>query len=121
MDNAAIADVLDRAANLIEPEGAWTQGAYSRDQNGNASGDRVAVGKQVCWCAMGALGKVSCKGHFRVYEYGTVTRKACEILEHVIGDDDIPEWNDAPSRTQTEVVAAFREAARLSRNEAEKG
>ena len=28
--------------------------------------------------------------------------------------DDVPEWNDAPERTQAEVVAKLREAAKLA-------
>jgi hypothetical protein len=36
---ACVADVLSRAAGLIEPEGAWTQGAYAVSEDGIAEDD----------------------------------------------------------------------------------
>lgn len=53
-----------------------------------------------CWCAMGAIEKVS-KGRYFA---------AISALEMTV-DDFIPRWNDAPERTQVEVVAALRLAA----------
>ncbi|MFA6031846.1 MAG: hypothetical protein WC889_02965, partial [Myxococcota bacterium] len=60
MSDLSVADVLERAADLIEPEGAWTQGESARDANGKPlkqGSDHNAV----CWCVLGAIGKVA--GH----------------------------------------------------------
>lgn len=49
----SIADVLDAAADLIEPKGAWCDD-FAQDKNGNPlryGSDPDAV----CWCALGAV------------------------------------------------------------------
>jgi hypothetical protein len=57
----------------------------------------------VCWCALGAIRRVvGPSGHV------TDAWDALRASAHVVS---IVDWNDAPSRTQAEVVAAFREAA----------
>jgi hypothetical protein len=33
-----LADILNAAADLLEPEGAWIQGAFGRDEDGRAVG-----------------------------------------------------------------------------------
>jgi hypothetical protein len=101
----SIADVLDRAADLIEPEGAWTQGVLARD----------AQGKGVCgppfsgacsYCASGAI--IAAAGEFEMAYY--------DLVAHLIGDV-VPVWNDAPGRTQSEVVSTLRLAASKAREQ----
>jgi hypothetical protein len=53
-------DVLERAAALIEPPGAWTQGEYARNECGSprAWDDPDAA----CFCARGAIYRASRSG-----------------------------------------------------------
>lgn len=105
-----IHDILERAADLIEPEGAWTQGDTARDENGVALGIGTEP-QAVCWCILGAIAKVS----------GMGWSDASQFIAKMYPDDpgaDIPgvaSWNDAPERTQVEVVAKLREAAAIAR------
>ena len=109
-DTLSVADALERAADLIEPEGAWTQGALYRDALGEPAG--AASGKAVCWCAVGALNEV--RGPFS---------DAFEAVEALLPKPrtfhlrPLSDWNDAPGRTQAEVVAKLREAAALAREQ----
>jgi hypothetical protein len=97
----AIADVLDRAADLIERKDAWMQGDFCDGQN---------IEKSSCWSVEGAVAKVLgipgmdaeiwCDRHFSPL---------------VLGGRNAAQWNDTPGRTQSEVVAALREAASKAR------
>lgn len=95
--------VLERAAALIEPEGAWTQGAYGRDVLGAPCGGRSD--KAVCRCAAGAILNVGPHCYDAEDFHRRVTGQGYEA------------FNDAPGRTQAEVVAALRQAAELARSE----
>ena len=102
------AEVLNRAADLIEPQGAWTQGTSCRDEHGNdlddlddGEVDHLAV----CFCASEAI--------YRVSGLYYVKCPAHQFMSSLVGGH-IPNWNDAPERTQAEVVAKLREAARLA-------
>jgi hypothetical protein len=117
----SVAAVLERAADLIEPEGKWTQGDSARDANGN----RLRAGTEegaVCWCVLGAISKVV--GHPASLLFGAAQKALASVLPSEIlpiFDDDGDElpieasWNDAPERTQAEVVAKLREAAALAK------
>lgn len=97
-----VAEILTKAADLIEPEGAWTQKANARDSEGRktfASGEDA-----VCFCMAGAL----------IHAGGGAYPK--EFVDAVLppargGLDRLVFFNDAPERTQAEVVAKLREAA----------
>ncbi len=52
--------VLEAAAKLIEPEGAWTQGANARTAKGRPIGPVEAPAS--CWCAIGAI-QFCAQGH----------------------------------------------------------
>ena len=94
----SVAEILNAAADLIEPEGAWTQGSY---------------GGSGCWCAMGAINHV---GGFL-----SDINEASIALARSLGfqfPNSIPDWNDDPYRTQSEVVAALRAAADKARTDA---
>lgn len=97
------ADILDQAADLIEPEGAWTQGWFARDRHGH----KVPTWSPdaVCWCAIGAI--------LRAANLPSVAGAARSHIFSLVGP--IPDFNDAPERTQAEVVAKLREAAALAR------
>ncbi|UIJ43764.1 hypothetical protein LZK98_11745 [Sphingomonas cannabina] len=100
MSALSVADVLERAADLIEPEGKWTQ------KNGGVRG--------VCWCASTAIGAAHPDG---------IALDAQRFFANLISPGGglaivrIWCWNDAPERTQAEVVAKLREAAALAREQ----
>lgn len=100
-----IAGVLEKAADLIEPEGAWTQGASFRDKLGAmVEGDNPNKASQ---CLVGAV-SVVCGFHY------DAAAEVFAFLELRLGED-AADWNDAPERTQAEVVAKLREAAAAAR------
>lgn len=84
---ADIAKALSSAADLIE-EWGWCQGRFE-NESGNL-------------CAVGAIWTTRVRGtdHFDV-EY---------TFKDALGMS-VAEWNDAPERTQDEVVAKLREVA----------
>jgi hypothetical protein len=101
-------EVLERAAALIEPEGAWTQRAYARNALGKvvSSDDADAV----CWCAFGAVNRVRRPHH--VAPSGFLD----DLFERANGSA-FEKLNDTRGRTQAEVIAALRKAAELARSE----
>jgi hypothetical protein len=79
----------------------WCQHAYAKSDKGRS----VTIGSPSAarWCAIGAMTHV----------YGIRGRELCDAenrLRNQIGTEAIHFWNDAPSRTQAEVVAAMKEA-----------
>lgn len=101
-----MAEVLDRAADLIEPKGAWTQGVYACDEFGNdlnPDGQWQPSPTAVCRCMYGAVAEIAQPNGYR-----------CVPPSGSWGLPDT-DWNDAPERTQAEVVAKLREAAALAR------
>lgn len=109
---ADVAKVLESAADLLEKPGAWIQGDFARDANG----DGLAMGydpKATCWCAVGALEKaLGPSAEKDIAHYW-------EALEIALPDgfSSVPDWNDTKGRTQAEIVATLREAAGLARSE----
>jgi hypothetical protein len=103
-----VADVLDAAADLLEKPGAWTQKANARDADGNKV--PVTGGKATCFCMAGAILHLT-NGDYHSAEY---VRRVLPMP-----DEEWRDWlvafNDAPGRTQSEVVAALRAAATSAR------
>lgn len=96
--------VLDAAADLIEPEGCWTQREWARDGDGRGA---CHPDDAACWCGWGAIEVSSVGGgDTRALAHSFVQRCGFSIG-----------WNDAPERTQAEVVAVLRKAAELARSE----
>ncbi len=103
------ADILDRAADLIEPPGAWTRKELARDARGRAVD--VNAPTAVSWCCSGAVA-YQCGG------FGNArAMRAIDALERLTGHR-LSRWNDAPQRTQAKVVAALRKAAQTLRDQA---
>lgn len=106
-----VADILTAAADLIERPGGWTQGVFARDANGCNAGWRQENAE--CFCVSGALSRVG--GHpefnlaWQAFNSWTMRR----------GFPHLAKWNDAPERTQAEVVAALRAAAKKARTAVE--
>lgn len=107
-----VADVLDAAADLLEKPGAWTQGASARDRSGNPV--LPSSEAAICFCAWGAIAKAS--GDFTAED-----RRPLRMLTKPWGKPSTPDvigaWNDAPGRTQKQVVAKLRFSAALARQE----
>lgn len=103
---ASVADILDWAADLIEPEGAWTQGAFARTKDGEPIGPLEAPA--TCWCLYGAIDKA---GEDLGVDAGWDADRALFASLRT----NVPKFNDAPERTQAEVVAALRQAAERAR------
>lgn len=103
-------EVLAKAADLIEPEGAWIQRSYARDRMGHFV-DYTSPGA-ACWCAEGAIFRQIPDADMS--DVNAVWRfiAMAEPEAH-----DTPYWNDRPGRTQAEVVAALRKASELAKAE----
>ena len=97
-----VAEVLNRAADLLEKPGAWTQGAFALTADGKELVYGNNLSKAVCYCVNGALFKVGTERQ---------ALDAQEILRDRLDVKGTPYWNDAPGRTQAEVVQALRAAA----------
>jgi predicted Abi (CAAX) family protease len=91
------AQVLNAAADLIEPEGAWKQ------HGGNL---------RTCWCAGEAIAHVTVD--LDLLDRWVAIGAANNCLGLLTRQETIP-WNDVPGRTQSEVVAALRKAAELAK------
>jgi hypothetical protein len=93
-------EILSKAADLIEPEGKWCQGSYSNGFGG--------------LCALGAIGEVEgCIVAGR--DFDKSVRFLLDVIDHE--KRSVAIWNDAPERTQAEVVSAIRKAAHLAKEQ----
>ncbi len=109
---ATVPAVLRAAADLIEPEGAWIKGHLAKDEHGWYTSDA----RRACrFCAVGAIRAAAGAPHL---EGSTLSLNARLFVNQVIGfGKSLPSWNDAPERTQAEVVSALRKAADLAEAE----
>lgn len=103
------AEILAKAADLIEPEGAWTQHDWAKDSTGKrcAPIDKDAV----CWCAEGAIRHVVWL--HPDLEPGAVTYADAALIKAIRGQM-IFRWNDFGRRRQATVVQALRDAAKAT-------
>lgn len=101
-------EILTAAKARIDTPKTWTKRAGARDTAGNIvdSYDPTAV----CYCSVGAIYAVG------DYSYGQRVR-ALSLLGRATGPligDGVVVWNDAPTRTHAEVMAAFTKAIKLA-------
>lgn len=94
-------EILNAAADLITPEGAWGQGNFVKRVNGKN-----------CYCAVGAIEAMPSGASRNL-------RTACEAVYAIIKAPSITGWNDHPDRTQAEVIDALRKAAKLAQEAGE--
>ena len=104
-----VADILTAAADLIEPEGRWVQGASCVNLEGERRVWSVSPDFK-CLCALGALTVVQ----EMVWTDDSAVSPAGKVLRETVGGR-VDVWNDEPERTQSEVVAALRAAAEKAR------
>lgn len=90
-------EILEEAAKLVE-EGWW-----------NGKGEGPAVGQH---CAV--TGITEAAALHALPAFGPYW-DALAMFRFIIGQRDIAAWNDAPGRTQAEVAATLREAAKQTR------
>jgi len=109
----ALADVLDRAADLIEPEGKWVTGEIGFDADGHRINSRHDIEKAVCFCAAGAVWRAADIGDD---DDDRIVRAAFDKILEVAGDNrGVGTWNDTYGRTQAEVVRTIRAASLRAR------
>lgn len=106
--SGGVAEILSKAADLIQPKGAWLQGALAKMANG-LEPRRITDPSAVSFCALGAL------IHAAGPHYGDYVA-ARDCLHRSLGRS-IVDFNNAPERTRVEVVTALRDAAALARAE----
>jgi hypothetical protein len=100
-------DDLFSVADLLDPEGAWTQRAYARNAKGASLWN--LDGPNACsHCLVGAIEVVAGDDYRRELSMLRQLRVALGGPEFMLG---LMQWNDAPDRTQAEVVALVRAAA----------
>jgi hypothetical protein len=91
--------VLEAAKERLK--GHWTQGTFARNALGLST--YAWHPSAVCFCAMGAI-------QASVERYAD--KEGCyRALRAVVGF--IAKWNDAPERTEEEILAAFSQAIAL--------
>ena len=101
-----IAEVLRAAADLVEPEGAWTRGVYARGKDGQQVDPQSR--RATCWCGVGAI--IRAGGWDSVFR----AEKFLRVAARYRSQDALPHWQDRKGRTQADVVAALRKAADLA-------
>lgn len=102
----AVADKLDEARALIER--GWVQDNCVTD----AGGQPCSYDDAVNCCAFGAVALLtqSCRDYW-------LRVQMLDLLSESIGGQEVIPWNDREGRTKDEVVAAFKRAAELAREQ----
>jgi hypothetical protein len=106
-------EILSAAADLIEPEGRWTKGAFARDQAGHIV--QVESQNASCFCVAGAIYKVA--GRRQSTRVGRLIDQLSAPLQAGGRYRGLADFNDHPERTQAEVVSALRQAAEKAREQ----
>lgn len=106
----SVAETLSAAADLIEPEGKWTQGWSARTALGRPCHTKDP--EAACFCMVGAVAKA---GGAETY----ISKAWRFISDHFPGKDPgTPvKWNDKRQRTQAEVVAKLRKLSALAKEQ----
>lgn len=103
--NAEVAEVLEKAADLLESEQvAWIQGVESRAD---------AEGNVVSACVIGLLNLVT-QAELNIYNH--LYRAALDAVTRYLGTSVVA-WNDLLGRTREEVIEMFKTVAKDLRNE----
>lgn len=86
-----------KAWQLIEQ--GWTQGVLARDELGHKVWPTNPDAN--CWCLLGSMAKC--------YPQGFTLDDPHDKIRARINSTNIANWNDAPERTKSEVVAVLKE------------
>ena len=101
-----VRDILIAAADLLDPDGAWTQRELARGPGGQATSPQAE--DAVSWCAIGAITRVSRAAD--IQDYRKARARLAETLSRE-GYKDIAQWNDTRGRIRPQVVRMLRRAA----------
>ena len=93
----SVAQVLIEARKLIAQ--GWTQGEYKRVVNGVE-----------CWCISGAIRQAAPYDDPRGLEFVALLRALRDDDFYLSSSSKLIEWNDAPDRTQEDVLALIDRA-----------
>jgi hypothetical protein len=102
MTDKSTLEILKASRALITPEGAWTQ--YSSARNIRRIPVDFYSEKAVCFCASGAI-----RRSLNMTKYGERLPSSLDFFIEMVGGS-ISLFNDAPGRTQAEVLVKFDEA-----------
>jgi hypothetical protein len=105
-DSAIIADAFNKAADLIEPKGAWTQYCFARNASGQGTDYRHE--EATCWCVLGAVCRALRDEDVDVNDSARKTLDAVAVMK---GYPYTSTFNDSHDTTQADAVAFLREAA----------
>lgn len=118
-----VADLLERAAARLAPEGAWTRVMDAT----NHLGDLVPPdSQQACaWCTTGALSREA--GSCALYKWAlllfcnTMCLKVAEAPDDGTypGETEVARWNDVRGRRKVDVLRALRKTALAARQRGE--
>lgn len=96
-------EILKEAREIIGAPNRWTQGCFARAMDGYEIDYTDA--RAECFCAQGAI--------YRLEPPLLAGIDAEEFLMRAVGCK-IPQFNDAPGRTHSEILAAFDKAIILA-------
>lgn len=105
-------EVLRKARALLAKKGGWTQRVAARNRAGRSIlPERPSA---CCFCALGAIRHVE-----KEREYAWTARKLLAQAAGARGSVFVADWNDAPKRKKSEVLAAFTKAIKLAKEAGE--
>lgn len=97
-------EILIAARAKIEAPERWIRNAIAISAHGDPVPPRSNRAR--CWCIEGAI---RCVAPSDIQVTG-----AMALFATIVGDTNVPAWNDAPTRTHAEVLAAFDRAIAAS-------
>lgn len=100
---------MQAARTLLGRPGKWTQKTYARAVDGEPA--NPLAGAATCWCLDGALLHVTKADYYRVIAVWNWLGQSC-------GVDNLVCWNDAPGRSQGEVLALLDRGIEATREPA---
>jgi hypothetical protein len=103
----ALEAVLINARKLIETPERWTKGAFWRDSDGNSNGRHEGAASMCAWGALRAADET--RGDLAYVAEAL-------IMGGRFDDERIEDWNDEPSTTHADVMAAFDLAIQKARD-----
>jgi hypothetical protein len=95
--------------SLVLVTDGWTQGEWAKDANGK--GLVYDNPKATCFCAEGAILRSGASEDSSIPQEDAQER----LKEAIVSTESIADWNDAPERTQEEVIVAFSRAIELEK------
>lgn len=108
-----VADVLDRAREILSDPARWTQGEFARDAQGNALAlVDVDTDYAVCFCTLGALHKAAKSLPVSCHDQSSARRAARGCVQRMLEDQGvrphITHFNDRA--THAEVLSVLEGA-----------